>query len=134
MHGTRVGTPGWMAPEQEAGRIEDIDARTDVFGLGAILEALLGLRGPAAAPAEPVNRRLRAICARATAPAPVDRYGSVEALGDDIRRFLAGMPVLAYRERFHERAARFVVKYRTAILLVLSYLIVRVVLLVAARD
>jgi eukaryotic-like serine/threonine-protein kinase len=132
LHGTRVGTPGYMAPEQELGLVRDIDARTDVYGLGAILEYLLGIRR-APPPATSVNRRLRAICARATSPVPDDRYASVDALAEDVRRFRAGQPVRAYHERWYERAGRFAATYRTAILLVLSYLVVRIVLLVLAR-
>jgi serine/threonine protein kinase len=131
--GTRVGTPGFMAPEQEAGRVADFDARTDVYGLGAILEYLLGLGRGGPRPEAPVDRRLRAICARATASIPGDRYPTVEELAGDVHRFVAGLPVGAYRERLHERVGRFIRKYRTAILLVLTYLIVRIVLIFLAR-
>jgi len=134
LDGTRVGTPGFMAPEQDSGRIAEIDARTDVYGLGAILECLLGLGRGGRPLSERADRRLRAICARATAPIAGDRYPSVEELADEVRRFIAGLPVRAYRERLHERAGRFITRYRTAILLVLSYLIVRIVLILLARG
>jgi len=133
LHGTRMGTPGWMAPEQERGETERIDARTDVFGLGAVLGFLLGQRGgpplEAAVPA-----RLRAIVTRATQPEPSARYGTVEELGADVRRFQDGLPVSAYREPLHERATRLISKYRTPILLVLSYLLVRILLIAFAGE
>jgi serine/threonine-protein kinase len=131
LHGTRLGTPGWMSPEQERGDIDRIDARTDIYGLGAILRFLLG-----AAPAveeTPAFRRaprpLRAMCALAMRVDPERRYASANLFATDIDRFLAGDPVTAYREPVWERAARFYRKYRTAILLIVTYLIMRALLL-----
>ncbi len=122
LHGTRLGTPGWMSPEQERGETGRIDERTDVFALGRILLFLLE---PDAAP-----RRLHAIGDRAAATEPELRYPDVVALNADVTRYLAGLPVEAYRESFLERAARVLQPYRAAILLVLAYLLMRVLLLV----
>ncbi len=46
LEGTVLGTPQFMAPEQAAGRLAEIDGRTDVFALGGILYSLLTLRAP----------------------------------------------------------------------------------------
>ena len=132
-HGTRLGTPGFMAPEQEAGDVEASGVGTDVWGLGAVLHVLVhgGPPGMTVAPrdAKAVPRRLRAILDRALAPAPQDRYPDAEALADDVRRFRTGGNPVAYREPFHERLARTAWKYRAPLALVLSYMLMRILLL-----
>jgi serine/threonine protein kinase len=120
-----LGTPGFMAPEQAQGQPGLVDARTDVYGLGAILRAVVaGEPGGQSAP-----RPLAAIWARALSPNPAARYPSAADLGADITRFLDAQPVTAYREPFHERAGRVFRKYQTAIILVLTYLAVRLLFL-----
>jgi serine/threonine protein kinase len=120
-HGTILGTPGYMAPEQERGEIDRIDERTDVYALGAILRFLLAGEEP--------PRALEAIRQRAMAAEPEARYPRVEELAADLRRYLAGLPVGAHRESLLERAGRFARRHRMPILLILTYLIVRVLLL-----
>jgi eukaryotic-like serine/threonine-protein kinase len=122
-HGTVLGTPGYMAPEQARGEVERIDERTDVYALGAILAFLL-------AGEEPVPRPLEAIRRRAMAEAPEERYPSVQELAADLSRYLAGLSVSAHREGLLEQMGRFVRRYRTPILLILAYLLVRVLLIV----
>jgi eukaryotic-like serine/threonine-protein kinase len=119
--GTVLGTPGYMAPEQERGEVERIDGRTDVWALGAILGFLLE--------GSEVPRPLEAIRRRAMAAEPEARYPDVEALAADLSRYLAGLPVGAYRESFFESVGRFVRRHRTPILLVLAYLVMRALLL-----
>ncbi len=107
--GELLGTPGYMAPEQVEGS-RAIDERADVYGLGAVLYALLcgeaPFRGGSAielihkvlseAPAPPRARRpevppaLEAICLRALAKSPGDRQPSAEALAAELAAFLAG--------------------------------------------
>jgi serine/threonine protein kinase len=118
-----LGTPGFMAPEQ-AGDASRAEERSDVFGLGALLGALLDARP------EPVPPRLAAIRRKAMAAFPGARYASAEAFAADLRGYLDGGPVAAYREGFLERIGRFAHRHRTAILLVVAYLVMRVVILI----
>ena len=85
------GTPGYMAPEQERGDFQAFDQRTDIFALGAVLKALVVGKWPQrkAPPA------LEAVVAKAMAPAPADRYQSVETLARDVAAFLGGFAVSA---------------------------------------
>jgi serine/threonine protein kinase len=143
--GTVLGTPAYMAPEQRRGDIGQIDERTDVYGLGAILYFLQTGKNPAEAAADKgahVNltlagdryhkiarpRLLSAICAKALAADPDDRYSGARDLAADINRFLAGDSVVAYPEGLLDAIARWCSKYRTAIILVLAYLAMRLVL------
>jgi serine/threonine protein kinase len=160
-HGTILGTPGYMAPEQARGEVEGIDERTDVYALGAILYFLLVGHSPGSAPppshgstwtwprgrqepapalerpreADPaLPRPLEAICLKALGASPSERYASVPELAADVVSFLGGGPVQAYPENVLERVGRVFRKHRTPILLVLAYLVMRALLLFFART
>ena len=150
VNGTIVGTPGYMAPEQSQGLVDLANQRTDVFGLGAILHFLLTGRPPypdlAHDRADPsllvgppiaagaIPRPLQAVCKKAMAPKPEQRYESAQELAADIGRFLAGNRVTVYREPWFEAAARLLSKHRVAVLLVLAYLLMRILLLFFGRT
>jgi eukaryotic-like serine/threonine-protein kinase len=138
--GTVVGTPGFMAPEQARGDADRVDVRADVYSLGAILSLLLtgGDPGPGAdalssvAGRHDVPKPLRAICARALDPDPDGRYAAVTALADDIARYRSGEAVSAHRETVWEQTARLARAYRTALLLVLGYIVMRIAVALTA--
>jgi serine/threonine protein kinase len=158
-HGTILGTPAYMAPEQARGEVDRVDARADVHALGGVLHFLLTGRAPGRSPADPsavtrtwagrpapvasgvpledaadgVPRALRAVCRKALAPDPAARYGRVEELAADVARFLEGEPVGAYPEGPWQKAARVAVRHRVPILLVLAYVLARAALFWLAR-
>jgi tetratricopeptide (TPR) repeat protein len=105
--GTFLGTPGYWPPEQARGDLAAVDARSDVYGLGATLYAALTGQAPGstdliealrserevAPPShlrEQVDARLEAICLRCLRLDPGARYPSAEALGQALTDYLSG--------------------------------------------
>jgi serine/threonine protein kinase len=138
--GTIVGTRGFMAPEQAAGGATAVDGRADIYSLGAILAMLLGGDGPpldgsaawGLGSRVTIPRPLRAIVARALAVDRIDRYPTVKALADDVAKYRSGMAVEAHRETLADRTRRYGRTYRTPILLVLAYIVMRAIVAVVA--
>ncbi|MEM6453569.1 MAG: serine/threonine-protein kinase [Acidobacteriota bacterium] len=124
-----AGTPGYMAPEQAAGRSDDIGPATDVYGLGATLYALVTGQPPFPG-LNAADRLLKTLSSHAPSPRllvptlpmpltaiiltclsrqPEQRYASARALADDLDAFLHGRPVRAHlpaRARLQEQAHR----------------------------
>lgn len=113
------GTPGWMPPEQadaiDATRRgeacpQTVDHRCDVYALGQILAAILGGNQDPCGPTRITTGRARglsAIVARCLEPAPEDRYETAAAVADDVRRFLANLPLSRDAGRCRRNAAPF---------------------------
>ena len=157
--GDVVGTARYMSPEQAAGRTALVDARTDVYALGATLYELLTLkpahrgadrqeimryiesREPAPPrslnPAVPID--LETIVLRALAKSRDERYATAQELADDLRRFLAGQPTQARRPTLVDRGAKWALRHRkavsfTALFLVLLSLVSATAAVMIARG
>ncbi|HZJ44007.1 MAG TPA: serine/threonine-protein kinase [Pyrinomonadaceae bacterium] len=141
--GTIIGTRHYMSPEQARG--EQIDSRTDVYSLGAVMYFLLTNTAPAtrsdhssaALPraVEPsISKAAEAVCLKAMALERRDRYVSADELSTDVGHLLDAEPVSAYRENILEKTGRWLGKNRFFVLLVLAYLIMRIFFIFTARD
>jgi eukaryotic-like serine/threonine-protein kinase len=137
-HGTIIGTPLYMSPEQERGDIGSIDQRTDVYSLGAILFFLLTDKPPETntKPKElnsRVSKTAQAVCLKAMSLERSERYASAAELASEIALLLDDQPVAAHRENAFEKTGRWISKNRFLVLLVLAYLLMRIFFILTSR-
>jgi tetratricopeptide (TPR) repeat protein len=115
LSGAVLGTPSYMAPEQADGRRGSVTIATDVYGLGAVLYAVLAGQAPFGGdsvletlekvrhtPPSPPSRcnaklpaELEVICLKCLEKDPERRYASAQELADDLNRWINGEPIKA---------------------------------------
>jgi hypothetical protein len=130
--GTTIGTPAYMSPEQAAGQLDQLGPVADVYSLGATLYCLLTGRPPfqekdlgvllqqvqrgdfpRPRQVQPrVPAALEAVCLKAMAVRPADRYAGALALAEEVEHWLAGEPVTCYREPYPARMARWLRRHQ----------------------
>jgi len=134
--GDTPGTPAYMSPEQAAGDLDRLGLASDVYSLGATLYCLLTGKPPfedrdvgvilravqegqfqRPSQLDPsLDKALEAVCLKAMARKPEDRYATPKALAEDLERWMADEPVSAWREPLSRRARRWARRNRTAVI------------------
>ncbi|MFI5458058.1 MAG: protein kinase [Isosphaerales bacterium] len=150
--GTTVGTPAFMSPEQAAGRIDLLGPACDIYSLGATLYCILAGKAPVSgkdtaeilskvrrgdisrprAIAPDVPRPLEAICMKAMALDPRDRYRSPRDLANDVKQWLADEPVSVLHESLASRISRLGRRHRAWVQAVATVLVAISVISIAA--
>jgi len=134
--GLPIGTPAYASPEQVTGALDRLGPASDGYGLGATLYALLTGHSPVESndlgevirrvergeipPPRSIDptlpKPLEAICRKAMATNPENRYVSARALATDVTKWLDDQPVTAYREPVSVQAGRWMRRHRTAMI------------------
>jgi serine/threonine-protein kinase len=135
MPGSALGTPAYMSPEQASGDLDRLGPRSDVYSLGATLYCLLTgkppfegedvgeilrrvQRGDFVPPRQlesSLDAALEAVCLKAMANQPGDRYPSCRALAEDVERWMADEPVSAWAEPWTRKLLRWLTRHRTGV-------------------
>lgn len=146
--GSAVGTPAYMSPEQAAGATGQVGTHSDVYGLGAMLYAVVTGKRPFQGPPEDVLPRvevgdfrkpsqltptvppaLEAICLKAMAREPANRYSSASAMAADLQSWLDDEPITAFRDPPAVRAVRWVRQHRSTATGTVAFLVASTVAL-----
>jgi serine/threonine protein kinase/tetratricopeptide (TPR) repeat protein len=153
MMGLAVGTPAYMSPEQAAGRWNVVGPASDVYSLGATFYHLLTGRAPyqradafetlqmvqrgGPVPPRQVDRAvpapLEAVCLKAMAREPGDRYASAVEFAADVQRWLADEPVTARREPLPARLGRWARRRRSLVTSLAALLVTAVLALTVSN-
>jgi serine/threonine-protein kinase len=152
--GALLGTPSYMAPEQAAGKKDQIGPPTDVYAIGATLYELLTGEPPFRAetnvatavkvlndPVVPPRKRnpvvspeLDAVCLKCLEKAPANRYASAAALADDLDAWREGKPTVARPLTVTQKAGRLLKRYRVALAAVVFLPLLAGALYLATRE
>jgi serine/threonine protein kinase len=135
LRGSVQGTPAYMSPEQASPIHDDLGPRSDVYSLGATLYCLLTGKPPFEGgdlkallqavrkgdfpkprTIDPrIDRALEAVCLKAMALHPKDRYATAGALAENVERWLADEPVDAWSEPCFVRMRRWTRRYKARV-------------------
>jgi len=146
LDGVAKGTPGYMAPEQAAGKNKEKDERTDIYALGCILYAILTFENPLGNrrdirgmlhdtvvgniespsqlknPSRAIPSRLERICLKAMDVLPDGRYQSVSELRKDIFSFMGGYATQAENASTIKKTSLFISRNKLPVLFTASVL------------
>jgi serine/threonine-protein kinase len=152
--GSLLGTPAYMSPEQASGHGDAVGPASDLYSLGATLYTLLTGRVPIEGEGElevvrkvqrgevvpprqvkpAVPRALEAVCLKAMALRPEDRYGTALELAAEVEHWLADEPVRAYREPLPVRLRRWGRRHRPLVTGAAALLVTAVVALAVSTS